>query len=159
MSIFSVALYRRERPSPDALASTTSGRCAWFSIAARPSAVSAESPTTRPAASMNVTRAPISESRRWASSWSADGVDGTAPLDQVLQKQKFLRGQGAGRAARLDDMTLGVDRDRSVCHDGSVADRRAIRTPQQRAHARDELVRTERLRQVIVRANFEPHDP
>ena len=55
--MFSVSLWRRDRPMPVARAASTSGRAAWFSIAATPSIVSDESPTTRPSGAINVTRA------------------------------------------------------------------------------------------------------
>jgi len=68
MSIFTLALERRDRPSPLVRASTTSGRWAWFSIDARSDSCSNESPTTRPSSAMKVTRADSSSPMRMASS-------------------------------------------------------------------------------------------
>jgi hypothetical protein len=56
-------------------------------------------------------------------------------------------------------MALGVERDRPVLERARRAGRRRrARAPQQRAHARDELARAERLRHVVVRAELEPGD-
>ena len=54
-------------------------------------------------------------------------------------------------------MPFGIERDRAV---GERLGRRrgAVRPPQQRAHARHQLVRAERLREVVVGAQLEADD-
>ena len=81
-----------------------------------------------------------------------------AMLQQILEQQEFLRRQRDFPAVERDDVPLGVDDDRAV---GERPARRRVvplRAAEQRPHARDQLVRAERLGEVVVGAHLEADD-
>ena len=81
-------------------------------------------------------------------------------LEQVLEQQEFLRRQRDVAAAGRHDVAVRIDRDRAISQRlRRCVARLALRAPQQRAHAGDELVRAEWLRKIIVGAELEPDDP
>ncbi len=82
-----------------------------------------------------------------------------AVLHQVLEQQEFLGGQPHRLAAVGDDVALAVEFDGPVDHRGAPGLRPALRAPQQGADPGHELARAERLRDVVVGAELEAHDP
>ena len=82
-----------------------------------------------------------------------------APVfEQVFEEQELLRGERHPDAARRDGVGLGIDDDRSIGDRRRAGRRSALRAAEQRPHARDQLVRAERLGHVVVGAELEADD-
>jgi hypothetical protein len=74
---------------------------------------------------------------------------------QALQHAELLARQGQRDAGAAGPMPRAIDHQVPPLHDG----RRAGSAPTQSTDARDQLVKRERLAQVVVRAQFQPVNP
>ena len=77
-------------------------------------------------------------------------------LHEILEQQEFLRGELHVGAADVHAVAIHVDGEDTVAKDPSW--RVPLRAPEQRADPRHELLRAERLRDVVVRPLIEPRD-